>query len=114
VEHLLRRARDASARAAYPIPPLLRDRSVPIRPVVQTCRPTTGRICAHRRNGPPGPADTRRSRSGSDVPPGYCYPMIRRLALVTLIAAGMTHAVTAQDWLQWRGPGRDGHIVGFR
>jgi outer membrane protein assembly factor BamB len=40
--------------------------------------------------------------------------MIRRFALRALVAAAMTQAVVAQDWSQWRGPGRDGHIVGFR
>src|SRR5262245_37180066 len=40
--------------------------------------------------------------------------MIRRFALVPLIAAVVTPVALAQDWPQWRGPGRDGHIVGFR
>ena len=45
---------------------------------------------------------------------GYCYAMTyTRLAVVALLVVGFA-PVAAQDWPQWRGPGRDGLISAFR
>jgi outer membrane protein assembly factor BamB len=39
----------------------------------------------------------------------------RRLAFISLAALALTlQLVSAQDWPQWRGPGRDGSIAAFR
>jgi outer membrane protein assembly factor BamB len=37
-----------------------------------------------------------------------------KLGVLALFAAALGSVVTAQDWPQWRGPARDGHIEGFR
>jgi len=38
----------------------------------------------------------------------------RLWALGVVLALALTGVVRAQDWTQWRGPARDGHIEGFR
>ena len=38
----------------------------------------------------------------------------RLWALALMFALALSAVVTAQDWPQWRGPARDGHIEGFR
>jgi outer membrane protein assembly factor BamB len=41
-------------------------------------------------------------------------PALVGSAVVAVVAAVATEPARAQDWAQWRGPGRDGRVVGFK
>ena len=51
----------------------------------------------------------------TEVVEPYCYAMTHiKWAGVALVAVVLAPVASAQDWPQWRGPGRDGQIVAFR
>ena len=46
------------------------------------------------------------------LPPSYPFPILmnRSLLLTAILCMGTYHSALAEDWRQWRGPHRDGHI----